>query len=177
MPGGRTDNEPWAGKFLAHPVPFKPGTHFLYNTLGTYMLSAIVQKATGMTVLDYLTPRLFEPLGIEHPTWGTSPGISGGAYGLVAPRISPLRPALPAKGNLEGEASSRAWVKPPPHCKPATAAIRKAIGTRGMVTSFGHAGTIAFAATGPTGNSAWSCPKQDAVIAITSGVPDICKHR
>ncbi len=41
----------------AQPVPFKPGTHFLYNTSGTYMLSAIVQKATGMTVLDYLRPR------------------------------------------------------------------------------------------------------------------------
>ena len=40
------------------------------------MLSAIVQKATGMTVLDYLRPRLFEPLGIEHPTWETSPKAS-----------------------------------------------------------------------------------------------------
>src|SRR5207249_2040274 len=69
--------------FLAHPVPFKPGTHFLYNTSATYMLSAIVQKAMGMTVLDYLQPRLFEPLGIEHPTWETSPqGITTGGYGL-----------------------------------------------------------------------------------------------
>ena len=64
-------------------MPHKPGTHFLYNTPATYMLSAIVQKVTGMTVLDYLRPRLFEPLGIEHPTWGTSPqGISLGGYGL-----------------------------------------------------------------------------------------------
>ncbi len=64
-------------------MPFKPGTHFLYNTSATYMLSAIVQKATGMTVLDYLRPRLFEPLGIEHPTWETSPqGVSTGGYGL-----------------------------------------------------------------------------------------------
>jgi CubicO group peptidase (beta-lactamase class C family) len=73
----------WAKKFLAQPVPFKPGTHFLYNTSATYMLSAIVQKATGRTVLEYLRPRLFEPLGIEHPTWGTSPeGVSLGGYGL-----------------------------------------------------------------------------------------------
>ena len=47
------------------------------------MLSAIVQKATGKTVLDYLKPRLFDPLGIEHPTWETSPqGISAGGFGL-----------------------------------------------------------------------------------------------
>ena len=58
--------------FLASPVPHKPGTHFMYNTPATYMLSAIVQKVTGQTVLDYLRPRLFEPLGIENPTWGMS---------------------------------------------------------------------------------------------------------
>jgi len=79
----RTADQPWTKTFLGQPVPFKPGTHFQYNTSATYMLSAIVQKATGVTVLDYLKPRLFEPLGIEHPTWETSPqGISAGGYGL-----------------------------------------------------------------------------------------------
>src|SRR5438876_676380 len=54
-----------------------------YNTSATYMLSAIVQKAVRTTVLDYLKPRLFEPLGIERPTWETSPqGISTGGFGL-----------------------------------------------------------------------------------------------
>lgn len=73
----------WAKAFLAHPVPHKPGTHFRYNTPATYMQSAIVQKVTGETVVDYLTPRLFEPLGIEKPKWDASPqGISIGGYGL-----------------------------------------------------------------------------------------------
>jgi Beta-lactamase len=57
-PGSKTMNDTWTKKFFAHPVPFKPGTHFLYNSPATYMLSAIVQKVTGMTVLDYLRPRL-----------------------------------------------------------------------------------------------------------------------
>src|SRR4051812_11432229 len=75
----------WVRRFLAHPVAFKPGTHFLYNSPATYMLSAIVQKTTGQTVLDYLRPRLFEPLGFESPTWIASPqGISAGAFGLFA---------------------------------------------------------------------------------------------
>src|SRR5260370_17064596 len=75
--------QPWTKKFLAHPVPFKPGTHFLYNSSATYMLSAIVQKVTGVTLVEYLGPRLFEPLGIENPTWMASPeGISVGGYGL-----------------------------------------------------------------------------------------------
>ncbi|HNN48316.1 MAG TPA: serine hydrolase, partial [Marmoricola sp.] len=64
-------------------MPFKPGTHFLYNTAATFMLSAIVQKTTGQTALDYLKPRLFEPLGIVDPTWDTNrQGISLGGYGL-----------------------------------------------------------------------------------------------
>ena len=70
-------------QFLAMPVAHKPGTHFVYNTAATYMLSAIVQKVTGLTVLDYLRPRLFEPLGIDNPVWETSAqGISLGGYGL-----------------------------------------------------------------------------------------------
>src|SRR4029078_773477 len=78
----RTD-EPWTRIFLSQPVPHKPGTHFLYNTAGTYMQSAIVQKASGQTLLEYLRRRLFEPLGIENPRWGSSPqGINYGGYGL-----------------------------------------------------------------------------------------------
>jgi CubicO group peptidase (beta-lactamase class C family) len=69
--------------FFAQEVPHRPGTHFKYNTAATFMLSAIVQQRTGGTVLDYLQPRLFEPLGIEHPRWDTnSQGISLGGYGL-----------------------------------------------------------------------------------------------
>src|ERR1700742_3542447 len=69
--------------FLAHPVVFKPGTHFQYNTPGSYVLSAIVTKVTGQTSLEYLKPRLFEPLGIVAPRWDASPeGNSLGGYGL-----------------------------------------------------------------------------------------------
>lgn len=73
----------WVKTFLAHPVAHKPGSTFLYNTPATYMQSAIVKKVTGENVVDYLKPRLFDPLGIESPEWGTSPqGITLGGYGL-----------------------------------------------------------------------------------------------
>src|SRR5881394_703976 len=69
--------------FLTEAVPHLPGTHFKYNTAATFMQSAIVQKVTGQTLLDFLQPRLFEPLGIEHPVWDTNfQGISLGGYGL-----------------------------------------------------------------------------------------------
>ena len=74
---------PTVKQFLAHPVLHKPGTHFQYNTLGSYTLSAIITKVTGQTTLEYLKPRLFEPLGIENPQWESSPeGNSLGGYGL-----------------------------------------------------------------------------------------------
>ena len=73
----------WVEAFLAHPFEHEPGTYFWYNSMGTYMLSAIVQKVTGEKVIDYLTPRLFEPLAIEGATWQESPqGINAGGWGL-----------------------------------------------------------------------------------------------
>ena len=73
----------WVRSFLRHPVPHEPGTHFVYNSMGSFMLSAIVQKVTGETLRDYLVPRLFEPLGIDTPRWDTNPdGICVGGWGL-----------------------------------------------------------------------------------------------
>ncbi|HEV3445841.1 MAG TPA: serine hydrolase, partial [Gemmataceae bacterium] len=113
-PALATAKQPWVKTFLAQPVPFKPGTHFLYNTAGTYMQSAIVQKATGQTVLDYLRPRLFDPLGIENPTWGTSPqGISLGGYGLSirTEDIARFGQLLLQKGQWQGkQLIPAAWV-------------------------------------------------------------------
>lgn len=79
---GATDGN-WPKAFLAQPVEHEPGTHFLYNTGATFMCSAIIQKLTGQTLLEYLKPRLFDPLGIEGMDWEVNPqGINTGGYGL-----------------------------------------------------------------------------------------------
>ncbi|MFQ9799791.1 MAG: serine hydrolase [Clostridia bacterium] len=51
----------WVYAFLSSYVDREPGSQFVYNTPASYMLSAIVQKCTGMTVCEYLRPRLFDP--------------------------------------------------------------------------------------------------------------------
>lgn len=77
------ETENWVRTFLAQKISHKPGTVFMYNSAATYMCSAIVQKVTGQKVIDYLTPRLFEPLGITGMTWETCPrGINTGGWGL-----------------------------------------------------------------------------------------------
>ncbi|MEK4236693.1 serine hydrolase domain-containing protein [Paenibacillus sp. FSL H7-0714] len=73
----------WVKAFFSVPVEKQPGTHFLYNTGATYMLSAILQRVTGQTLLEYLEPRLFAPLGIHGATWQSCPrGINTGGFGL-----------------------------------------------------------------------------------------------
>ena len=73
----------WARAFLAQPVDHAPGTYFVYNSGATYMLSAIIQRLTGTTLLDYLRPRLLDPLGITEATWETCPrGVNTGGWGL-----------------------------------------------------------------------------------------------
>lgn len=76
-----TDN--WVKAFLETPIVKEPGTTFLYNSMATYMLSAIVTKVTGETLIDYLRPRLFEPLGVSGIDWETDPsGYNSGGWGL-----------------------------------------------------------------------------------------------
>lgn len=73
----------WVSAFLRSNYVYEPGTHFMYNSPATYMLSAIIQKVTGERLLDYLTPRLFGPLGITGVDWEVDPqGINTGGWGL-----------------------------------------------------------------------------------------------
>ena len=79
----RNGDGDWVKAFLSWPIEYEPGTCYCYNSLGTYMLSAAVQKVTGQKVVDYLEPRLWQPLGIEKPYWQESPaGINTGGWGL-----------------------------------------------------------------------------------------------
>ena len=69
--------------FLTSHLEDEPGQQFLYNTPATYILSCILTQATGLSVVDYLKPRLFEPLDIQNFTWlEDSQQRNLGGYGL-----------------------------------------------------------------------------------------------
>lgn len=73
----------WVGTFLSLDVEHEPGSYYRYSTHSTYMLSAILERATGQKLVDFLMPRLFEPLSISRPTWESCPsGITAGGMGL-----------------------------------------------------------------------------------------------
>jgi CubicO group peptidase (beta-lactamase class C family) len=170
-------DEVWTKKFLAEAVPHKPGTHFLYNTAATYMLSAIVQKATGMTVLDYLRPRLFEPLGITHPTWGTSPqGVSLGGYGLSirTEDIACFGQLYLQKGMWRGkQLVPESWVDAATARQTSNGSNPMSDWDQGYGYQFWRSRHGAFRGDGAFGQFCIVLPEQDAVVAITSGVKDM----
>lgn len=170
-------DKPWTKTFLEQPVPFKPGTHFLYNTPATYMLSAIVQKVTGQTVLDYLKPRLFEPLGIENPTWGTSPqGISLGGYGLSirTEDVARFGQLYLQKGKWQGvQLVPAAWVAAAAARQTSNGSSPASDWDQGYGYQFWRARHNAYRGDGAFGQYCVVLPDQDAVVAITSGVKDM----
>ena len=79
----RTFSSHWIEGYLKHPMVARPGERFAYDSIDTYLLSAIVQRVTGMKMMDYLKQRLFLPLGITEAYWEESPeGINSGGWGL-----------------------------------------------------------------------------------------------
>jgi CubicO group peptidase (beta-lactamase class C family) len=172
-----TQNVPWTRTFLAHPVPFKPGTHFLYNSPATYMLSAIVQKVTGMTVLDYLKPRLFEPLGIDNPKWVASPqGISAGAYGLSlrTEDIAHFGQLYLQKGKWKGkQLVPSQWIEEATARQTANGSSPSSDWDQGYGYQFWRSRHNTYRGDGAFGQYCMVIPELDAVVAMTSGVRDM----
>ncbi len=166
------DQTDWIRAFLAHPVPHKPGTHFRYNTPATFMLSAIVQKVTGETVLDYLTPRLFEPLGIEKPTWDENPqGISIGGYGLYlhTEDIAKFGQLYSQKGRWQGKQLLPAeWIEQATSKQVSNGSDPNRDWDQGYGFQFWRCRHNAYRGDGKDGQFCIVIPELDAVVAITA---------
>jgi CubicO group peptidase (beta-lactamase class C family) len=169
--------ENWVKAFLAHPVDFKPGTHFQYNSMATYMCSAIIQKVSGKTTLEYLTPRLFEPLDIKNPSWETDPmGINVGGWGLSVRTedISKLGQLYLQKGKWEGkELISEAWVDAATGNQTSNGSNPDSDWDQGYGYQFWQCRHNAYRGDGAFGQYCLVLPEQDAVLAITSGSDDL----
>ncbi|MBO6030685.1 MAG: serine hydrolase [Prevotella sp.] len=184
-------DQDWVTTFLAHPVVHEPGSFYLYNSLGTYMLSAIVQQVTGEKVVDYLTPRLFEPLHIDKPKWEESPqGINCGGWGLwlKTEDLAKMGQLLLQKGQWNGkQLIPEEWVsemskKQVESINPGTR-IEEAeakgltVETSDWMQGYGYqmwrCRPGCFRADGARGQYIIVVPDKNAVIAITSDVADL----
>lgn len=167
----------WARTFLALPIGAEPGTEFLYNTPASYVLSFLVQRLTGQRVLDYLRPRLLEPLGIEGAVWEQSPeGVDTGGFGL-----SLTTEDIACLGELYRTGGTWDGVQVLPEGWAATATARHTdshITDPDWAQGYGYQFWRCqppglYRGDGAFGQFCVVMPEQQAVVATTSGTPDM----
>jgi CubicO group peptidase (beta-lactamase class C family) len=175
-----TSDRDWVRSFLHSEFPYVPGTHFLYNSGATYMLSAIIQKVTGMLLLDYLRPRLLDPLGITDVSWELSPqGVNTGGWGMsiTTDAIARFGQLYLQKGVWNGEQLVPAdWI---------AQATSYQIDNAGNLTNenldwqqgycyqFWRCRYNCYRGDGAFGQFCLAMPDQDAVLAITASLANM----
>lgn len=187
----RQGDKDWVTAFLEWPIDHEPGTYYCYNTIGTYVLSEIVQKVTGQKVNDYLEPRLWKPLDIDKPYWEESPtGANCGGWGLYLKTedMAKMGQLLLQEGKWKGsqilpaewvrEASSRlVWSVPsmltPELCERFGMTEENSDWLQGYGYQMWRCRHNAFRADGANGQYIIVLPDQDAVIAMTANLRDM----
>jgi CubicO group peptidase (beta-lactamase class C family) len=174
----RAANTNWAKHILSVPLAHVPGTTFVYNSGATYLLSTIVQRLTGQTVLEFLTPRVLDPLGITGATWDQSPqGIDIGGWGLSV-RTEDI--AKFGQLYLQGGAWGDDQLVPEEWVREATSGQVANAGpdstpdwSQGYGYQFWQCRHGAFRGDGKDGQFCIVMPEQDVVVALTSEVTDM----
>lgn len=181
----------WIKGFLAEEVKHEPGTFFVYNSLATYMLSAIIQKVTGKKVVDYLEPRLFEPLGIKGARWEEcSQGINVGGWGLYLKTedLAKLGQFILQRGKWNGKRLLPAsWFKKattahiasrPAGVRPENVKVKpeNSDWLQGYCYQMWRCRHNAVRADGAAGQYILVMPDQNAVIAVTADLSNMQKE-
>ncbi|MBM7566200.1 serine hydrolase domain-containing protein [Paenibacillus sacheonensis] len=175
--GSVQKDDHWVRAFLAEPVEYAPGTHFAYNSAATYMLSAILQRVTGQSLLAFLEPRLFVPLGMSEAAWETCPrGIAVGGWGLsvTTEDIAKFGQLYLQRGEWAGrQILPRAWVDEATSFHIDNDDGRANDWTQGYGYQFWRCRHGAYRGDGAFGQFCVVMPEQEAVLAVTSGLGDM----
>jgi CubicO group peptidase (beta-lactamase class C family) len=163
--------------FLALPVAHKPGTHFVYNTPATFMLSAIITRLTGQSLLEYLRPRLFDPLGIKTPQWDqNAAGISIGGSGLhiTTEDIAKFAQLYRQKGVWQGKRLvPSSWIEQATAKQVSNGSDPSSDWEQGYGFQFWRSQLGSYRGDGAFGQFAIVLDEYDTVIAITSGTKNM----
>ncbi len=169
----RSSDGDWVRTFLELPITYPPGTHFLYNTGASFMLSAILQALTGQTLLDYLQPRLFEPLLMAQPVWESNPhGINLGGTGLrlTTMDVAKFGQLYLQRGLWHGHRIvPEAWIEEATSMQIASGNDPNSDWTQGYGFQFWRCRHQAYRGDGAFGQFCIVLPQQQAVLAMTSG--------
>ncbi|WP_158860303.1 serine hydrolase domain-containing protein [Lunatibacter salilacus] len=171
-------SDDWVKTFLSQPITHAPGSKFLYNTAATYILAALVERVSRERLVEYLTPRLFDPLGISGVDWEVDPkGIATGGYGLRVKTedMAKLGQLFLQEGSWHGkQLISPNWIEAASSSQiiqdPTAPAER--VDASDWLQGYGYqmwrSRHDSYRADGAFGQYILVLPRMDAVIAITS---------
>lgn len=172
----------WLDEMLHLYLENEPGTDFFYDNRCTFICSVILQRQTGMTVYEYLRPRLFEPLGISGIWWETCGGYNPGGWGLnlKTEDIAKFGQFCLNKGSWNGT-----QLLGPEFLAEAGSCINKTAGVSvydwaDWQQGYGYffwqcTPSGVYRGDGAFGQFAIVAPEQDMVIAITAGTDRACE--
>ncbi len=163
--GSVTEDE-WTNAFFESRLSFAPGTNFAYNSMNSYILARIVVRVTGMSLTDFLSDRLFRPLGIRNVFWEIGPeGIEKGGWGihLSCESWAKLGVMMLGLGSFEGRRIlPKSWV---------TESISTQIKAPESAGDYNYGYQIwvhrkndAFLFNGMLGQNVWVCPRNNIVV-------------
>lgn len=168
----KVEDKTWVQAFMENPVPHEPKTHFQYNTIGTYMAGAMLEKAVGESIGDYLFPRLFEPLHIEAPYWEKSPeGVDKGGTGLYLKTedVAKFGQFLLQKGVWNGKRLlSEDWIEKATSKQISNGTDPNSDWSQGYGFQFWRCRHNAYRGDGAYGQFCIVIPDYDAVVVLTS---------
>jgi len=167
--------------FLALGVEHEPGTHFVYNSGASFVLSALVQELTGKRLSSYLKSHLFDRVGIEGAAWDRHPcGVDFGGWGLnvKVEDIARFGQLYLQKGEWKGESIVPAsWVETATakHSENAdpNAPDPASDWQQGYGYQFWRCKHGFYRGDGAFGQLCVVMPELDAVLALVAGLPDI----
>jgi len=168
---GSVSESRWTDAFFESSLAFNPGEQFSYNSMNSYILAKIVCKVSGLGLMDFLKPRLFEPLHIDNVFWELGPeGIEKGGWGLFMSVESWAKLGLMMLegGSFEGKRIlSESWVKESTtgHAKTPDSLGHYDYGYQLWVSRDGEG----FLFNGMLGQNVWVYPKNNIVLALNSG--------
>jgi CubicO group peptidase (beta-lactamase class C family) len=174
----------WIRAFLAVPVLREPGTAFMYNSMGSTLLGAIVKRKTGMGLHDWLSERLFGKIGIDagNLRWvrlpdGTEVG-GGGLYSTTEDNLRLMR--LYAQGGTwKGERILAEDYVRLATTKRIDTASERAVNPPAKDNFLGYGFQIwmcepdgAYRADGAMGQFSIVFPRQDLIVAVNETAKD-----
>ena len=166
----------WVKAFFDADVAFEPGTKFDYNSMNSYMLAAILHRKTGVSVMNFLKPRLFDPLGFGDVAWETCPmGIEKGGWGLYlhledAAKLGQLylQNGKWSVGGHEKQILSKTWI-----CAATTVYAVSESGEEYGYQLWPSTASGGYTFNGMFGQYIMVFPEKDMVIAINAGAANL----